>query len=89
MWRTHLTIASWTEQQARWAQPAECATSRPEAQTAVRSCAAAEATTRCLSNVSQSASASSNGAAPWSVKTVRTWWTFTRVSLTNDPSDWT
>lgn len=75
--------------QAPWAHQAECATSPHEAQTAVRSCAVGGAMTLCVSNVSPSVSASSSGAALWSVKTARTWWTFTPASPTSDPTGWT
>lgn len=56
---------------------------------AVRSCAVGGATTPCASNVSPSVSASSSGAALWSAKTARTWWTYTPASPTSDPIGWT
>lgn len=75
--------------QAPWERQAECVTSRPEAQTAVRSCAAAGATTPCGSNVSPSASVSSSGAARWSAKIARKLWTFTPVSPISVLIGWT
>lgn len=74
--------------QAPWAQLAEYAASPREAQMAARSCAADEATTPCVSNVSPSVSASSSGAVRWSAKTARTLWTFTPANPTSDLFGW-
>ncbi|KAI3357706.1 hypothetical protein L3Q82_016114 [Scortum barcoo] len=76
---------------APWARPGGSATRHRVAPTAVRSCAVGGATdtTQRESSRSPSASASSNGAAPWSVRTARKLWTYTRAKPPNEPNGWT
>lgn len=82
--RLHFTLL--LPPQAPWAQMEGSATSSPEAWTAVRSCAADEATTPCLSNVSPAVTASSSGAAPWSAKFAKMLWMSTSASPACDRS---
>lgn len=70
--------------QGRWGRGGASVTGRPAAWTAVRSCAAVEATTRRGSAGARSASASSTGAAPCAAATVSSRWTCTPVKTRRD-----
>lgn len=75
--------------QAPWARPGVSAIRHHAAQMAVRSCAVGGAMTPRESSKSLSASASSNGAAPWSVRTARKLWTYTRAKRPSVQNGWT
>lgn len=75
--------------QAPWARLDGCAIRHHGAPTVVRSCAVGGAMIQQESSKSPSVSASSNGAALWSVRTVRKPWTYIRAKPPNEPNGWT
>lgn len=83
----HTSLTTSLSLQGRWGQEGESATGRPAALTAVRWCAAAEATTRPESATPSSASASSTGAAPSDAATATSRWTCTPVRARRDLVD--
>lgn len=90
-WEINCLFITWFSplSQALWAQLGASATRRHAAQTAARSCAADGAMTPPEWSRSPSVSASLNGAAPWSVRTARSPWTYTRARPLNAPNGWT